>query len=142
MSMKLTAQEIWEQEVRPFIMDDLLKVCKTDDVLVDKLLALVNHIDDDLRDGRSIYTRIEPMTKVLNLDSYYQNSALRHATETERSKVRELASSLSMLSSVARNEAKFKQRQPKEVQETPESPRLPNREFDVRDLYKPSADEN
>lgn len=142
MSMKLTAQEIWEQEVRPFIMDDLLKVCKTDDVLTDKLLALVNHVDDDLRDGRSILTRIEPMAKVLNLDSYYQNSALRRATETERAKVRELAGSLSMLLSVARNEAKFKQRQPKEVIETPTSPRLPNREFDVCDLYKPSTDEN
>ena len=37
MSMKLTANEIWSQEIRPFILDDLFKTCKTDDVLIEKL---------------------------------------------------------------------------------------------------------
>ena len=137
MSMKLTANEIWSQEIRPFILDDLFKTCKTDDVLIEKLTNLVNHVDGDIRDQRNILERIEPFTKVLNLDSYYQNSALRRATETERAKVRELASMLSMLQTVAKTEMKFKQRQrinPEEVVEAPKSQRFPNREFDVRDL--------
>ena len=141
MSMKLTANEIWSQEIRPFILDDLFKTYKTDDVLIEKLTDLVNHVDGDIRDNRNILERIEPFAKVLNLDSYYQNSALRRATETERAKVRELASMLSMLQTVAKTEAKFKQRQKvEEVVEAPKSQRFPNREFDVRDLYKPTEE--
>lgn len=125
------AEDIWFREVKPFIEDVVLLQCQSDDILTDKLIRAVRHIDCDILDGKPFAARVNELSKVLTSDSYYENSPLRKATQNERDLVRQLGEKFVMLEKVERSQHIEPQSKP-----TPTSQRLPNRETDVADMYK------
>ena len=131
MIVDLKAVELWNENVRPYIIDTVLDQCKTDDILIDKLNILVDHVDQDVKRGVSFVRRFDQMNTVLNSTSYYDNS-LKRAKESECDLVRELGRRIEMLVKVASKERVAPVEEVKS-----ESVRLPNLPKDVRDLYKP-----
>ena len=131
MAYALTVEEVWN-DVFEYIQTVILKECRTDEILINKLDQLVLHVEQDLIAGKNIIPRLLAMNTVLNSESYYENSALSRATSDERWKVRELGKKLTLLLNIAR-------RNPAKPQEKPQlkSKDLPNRGGDVRSLYQP-----
>lgn len=132
MISSVKAEDIWFKEVKPFIEEVVLLQCQSDDILTDKLIRAVRHVDCDILDGKPFATRVNELSKVLTSESYYENSPLRKATQTERDLVRQLGEKFVMLDKIERSQ------QPVQAPNKPEptSQRLPNRETDVTDMYK------
>lgn len=131
MAYTLTVNDVWN-DVFEYIQTVVVKECRTDEILINKLDQLVLHVEQDLMRGISIIPRILAMNTVLNLDSYYDNGTIARASLDEKKKVRELGKKLTLLVNVAK-------RNPAQAVEPAvyQARDLPNRGGDVRELYQP-----
>lgn len=128
--------EIWEKEVRPFV-EEVIKTCRTDEVLVSTLENLLNHVDSDIICKRNFSFRLDPIVNVLNAKTYYTGT-LRNAYQEEIKTVKELHEKISTLNKIVKHEYSYR---PQEEDDTVKRDRLPNQEsINLESVY--SAAEN
>lgn len=127
----LTTQEVWD-EVSAYISEVIIPTCQSDDILTNKLEQLVLQVERDLTEERDITPRLTVLSTVLNSHSYYENSALKRATDSERKAVRELGVKIEFLLQTTRQQPHLIP-----VKEVIQSVSLQKRGGDVRDLYQP-----
>lgn len=122
--------EEWEDHVRPFI-DDVIKTCRTDDVLISTLENLLNHVDSDIMEKVNFSFRLEPIMNVISKPTYYTGT-LKNAYQEEIKKVRELHERLSVFQTMVKSEFRST---PKPDEKEPVKDRLPNASIDLSTVY-------
>lgn len=131
MAYTLNVTDVWN-DIFEYIQTVIMKECRTDEILINKLDQLILHVEQDLMRGVNIIPRILAMNTVLNLDSYYEQGTISRASLDEKKKIRELGKKFTLLVNVAK-------RNPIQAVEPAvyQARELPNRGGDVRELYQP-----
>lgn len=125
------SKTIWEEEIRDLAI--LVRdTCKTDPNLTKTLETLIKYVDSDTAYGINFAERIEPLSKILNSQTYYAN-VHRNTPEAELTKLRELTPLVTMLHKIARHELNSIK---PALEEKASFERLPNSPF-TADNYKP-----
>lgn len=131
----LTTESLWDEQVRDCYLEGA-KIIKTDKVYSDTLYRLVQEIDSDLANKKSIAHRLTQITQTLS-SSRYKKDVMNNFTDDELKISEEILNktlSLLQVANIERNNTDQDSNDNKDNMEDKKE-RLPNTSVTIKQLY-------